>query len=213
MSTVASGSVPAAASIPGLRDEARRQQKPLLALLSPFCMLPRRSRNRGVESPKGDHHGHPLARHLRPFRARRRAGPARGRDRRAVGARRGRHCAPPGPDPRVRRARGLEHRLPLLRRLAELARGPRPRGGPGTGPRRARPRHPALLAQALARGELSYAKVRARTRVATEGGTHVPAEPSMWLSPLPVLAETRYAHARGARGRRRYWCHRARRGT
>ena len=46
-----------------------------------------------------------------------------------------------------------------------------------------------------------------------EGGAHVSAEPSMWLSPLPVLAETRYAHARGARGRRRYWCHRARRGT
>jgi len=35
-----------------------------------------------------------------------------------------------------------------------------------------------------------------------EGGTRVPAEPSMWRSPLPVLAETRYAHARGARGRR-----------
>jgi hypothetical protein len=35
----------------------------------------------------------------------------------------------------------------------------------------------------------------------------------MWLSPLPVLAETRYAHTRGARGRRRYWCPRARRGT
>ena len=46
-----------------------------------------------------------------------------------------------------------------------------------------------------------------------EGGTHVSAEPIMWLSPLPVLAETRYAHTRGARGRRRYWCHRARRGT
>src|SRR5205823_11299398 len=45
-----------------------------------------------------------------------------------------------------------------------------------------------------------------------EGGARVSAEPSMWLSPLPVLAETRYAHARGARGRRRYWCHRARRG-
>ncbi len=48
---------------------------------------------------------------------------------------------------------------------------------------------------------------------ALEGGTHVPAEPIMWLSPLPVFAETRYAHARGARGRRRYWCHRVRRGT
>jgi hypothetical protein len=48
---------------------------------------------------------------------------------------------------------------------------------------------------------------------ALEGGAHVSAEPIMWLSPLPVLAETRYAHARGARGRRRYWCHRARRGT
>ena len=35
-----------------------------------------------------------------------------------------------------------------------------------------------------------------------EDGAHVSAEPSMWLSPLPVLAETRYAHPRGVRGRR-----------
>ena len=33
---------------------------------------------------------------------------------------------------------------------------------------------------------------------ALEGGGRVSAEPSMWLSPLPVLAETRYAHARRA---------------
>ncbi len=35
-----------------------------------------------------------------------------------------------------------------------------------------------------------------------EDGGNVSAEPIMWLSPLPVLAETRYADARGARGRR-----------
>jgi Domain of unknown function (DUF222) len=55
-----------------------------------------------------------------------------------------------------------------MRRVAELARRPRPRSGAGTGARRARalgtlPR----LAEALARGEISYAKVRAVTRVAT----------------------------------------------
>src|SRR2546422_679729 len=47
------------------------------------------------------------------------------RDRRAVGAHRGRHCAPSGPDSRVRRPRRLEHRLPLLRSLAGLASGDR----------------------------------------------------------------------------------------
>jgi hypothetical protein len=35
-----------------------------------------------------------------------------------------------------------------------------------------------------------------------EDGPRVSAEPIMWLSPLPVLSETGYAHVRGARGRR-----------
>ena len=78
--------------------------------------------------------------HLRiPPGTHRGAGPAGRRDRRAVGASRGRHRAPPRPHPRVRRPRRLEHWLPLLRRLAELARGPRPGRGPGAGPRGARP--------------------------------------------------------------------------
>ena len=71
------------------------------------------------------------------------AGPPRRRDRRAVGASRGRHRAPPRPHPRVRRPRRLEHGLPLLRRLAELAGRTRPGRGPGTGPRGARPRDAA----------------------------------------------------------------------
>src|SRR2546427_78608 len=98
---------------------------------------------------------------------RRGTGSARRPDRRAVGAPGGRRRAPPGPDPRLRRPRGLGHRVPHLRRLAELAGG----AGPGAAGERVRVARALgtlpLLAQALARGELSYAKVRALTRVAT----------------------------------------------
>jgi hypothetical protein len=58
----------------------------------------------------------------------------RGRDLRAVGA-------PPRPDPGVRRPRRVKLRLLLLRRLAELARRPRPRRRPRAGPGRAGPRN------------------------------------------------------------------------
>src|SRR5262244_1000421 len=54
-----------------------------------------------------------------------------------------RHHTPPRPHPRVRRPPRLEHRVPLLRRVAHLAHRPRPRRGPREGPRGARPRHPA----------------------------------------------------------------------
>jgi hypothetical protein len=41
-----------------------------------------------------------------------------------------------------------------------------------------------------------------------EGGTHVSAEPAMWLLPLPVDRKLRgmIRHG-GSRGRSRYWCH------
>ena len=98
---------------------------------------------------------------------RRGAGPPRRRDRRAVGASRGRHRPPPRPHPRVRRPRRLGNGfrscaawlswrvgldLGAAREKVRVARAL------GTLP---------LLAEALARGELSYAKVRALTRVAT----------------------------------------------
>jgi hypothetical protein len=54
-----------------------------------------------------------------------------------------------------------------VRGVAELARGPGPGRGPGTCAGSARLTTLPLLAQALAHGELSYAKVRALTRVAT----------------------------------------------
>src|SRR5882762_6379771 len=84
-------------------------------------------------------------------------------DRRAVRAPRRRHRAPARSDPRVRRAGRMEHGFSLLRRLAELDLGAarervRVARALGTLP---------LLAEALGRGELSYAKVRALTRVAT----------------------------------------------
>ena len=70
-------------------------------------------------------------------------GSAGRRDRRAIGAPRRRHRPPPRPDPRVRHPRGLEHRLHLLRRLAELAGGARPRRGPRARASGARPGHAA----------------------------------------------------------------------
>src|SRR5712664_22187 len=39
-----------------------------------------------------------------------------------------------------------------------------------------------------------------------EDGTHVPAEPSMWLAPLPVPLKLSMLMPEGARGRGRYWC-------
>src|SRR5437899_4160820 len=39
-----------------------------------------------------------------------------------------------------------------------------------------------------------------------EDGTHVSAEPAMWLSPLPVALKLRMLARGGFRGRSRYWC-------
>src|SRR2546426_9147526 len=83
---------------------------------SPVVGPPGGLRNSGVESPQqkgGTPHANALA------------GPTGRRDRRAVGAPRRRDRAPPRSHPRVRHPRGLEHRIPLLRRLAELAGGAR----------------------------------------------------------------------------------------
>jgi hypothetical protein len=46
-----------------------------------------------------------------------------------------------------------------------------------------------------------------------EEGVRVSSEPIMWLSPLPVLTETAYAHSWRSQRSTRYWRHRARRGT
>jgi hypothetical protein len=39
-----------------------------------------------------------------------------------------------------------------------------------------------------------------------EDGARVPAEPIMWLSPLPVVLKRRTIARGGSRGRSRYWC-------
>jgi hypothetical protein len=46
-----------------------------------------------------------------------------------------------------------------------------------------------------------------------EEGTRVSAEPLMWRSPLPVVLKRSTIARGGSRGRSRYWCQRARRGT
>jgi hypothetical protein len=46
-----------------------------------------------------------------------------------------------------------------------------------------------------------------------EGGTRVSAEPLMWRSPLPLVLKRSTIARGGSRGRSRYWCQRARRGT
>ena len=89
------------------------------------------------------------------------------RDRGAVCPPRRRHGAAARSHPRVRRPRRLEQRLPLVRRLARLARGSRHGRRARARSRGACAGRLAAAAQALARGELSYAKVRALTRVAT----------------------------------------------
>jgi 5-methylcytosine-specific restriction endonuclease McrA len=62
---------------------------------------------------------------------------------------------------------GWEHRLPLLRSLARLARGARAGNRPGAGAGGACPRDGAGTGRGPGAGELSYAKVRALTRIAT----------------------------------------------
>jgi len=64
-----------------------------------------------------------------------RARPARRRDRHALGPPRRGHRPAAHPAPRVRRAGWLGERLPLLRRVAQLARRARPGGRPGAGAR------------------------------------------------------------------------------
>ncbi len=63
--------------------------------------------------------------------------------------------------------RGLEPRLPLVRRVARLACRPRQGRRARACPRRPSSQELPRLKTALAHGELSYAKVRALTRVAT----------------------------------------------
>ena len=46
-----------------------------------------------------------------------------------------------------------------------------------------------------------------------DGGTRVSAEPLMWRLPLPLVLKRRTIARGGSRGRSRYWCQRARRGT
>ena len=68
----------------------------------------------------------------------------------------------------------------------------------------------ALLIKALdAAREALYQRARVQVAKAAD----VSAEPIMWLSPLPVLAETAYAHSWRSQRSTRYWRHRARRGT
>ena len=64
-------------------------------------------------------------------------------------------------------ARRLEHRLPLVRRVAVVARRARPRRGPRARPRGACPRHATAVGPGAGARRASYAKVRALTRVAT----------------------------------------------
>jgi hypothetical protein len=69
----------------------------------------------------------------------------------------------------------------------------------------------ALLTQALAAArETLYQRARARSE-ANPGG--VSAEPIMWRSPLPLVLKRSTIPRGGSRGRSRYWCQRARRGT
>ncbi len=131
-------------------------------------------------------HGHLHARAFRPGSvhcrhagspgAQPRAGAPRRRDRRAVGPPRRRHRSPARPHPRVRCPRRLEQWLPLLRRLADLARRPRPGRRPraragGARPgraapagRRARPRRAVVLEgpRADARGDSRNRRAAAR---------------------------------------------------
>ena len=97
-------------------------------------------RYRGVDSPQSRGIRNGCSRDQR-FIGRARA--PRRRDRRALRAPRRRDRTPARSDPRVRYPRGLEHRIPLVRRLAQLAGRPRAGRSAGAGPRGAGARHAA----------------------------------------------------------------------
>jgi len=70
----------------------------------------------------------------------------------------------------------------------------------------------AVLVHALAAArETLYQRALSQDRDA--GPADVSAEPIMWLAPLPVPLKLSMLTPEGARGRGRYWCDRARRGT
>jgi hypothetical protein len=72
----------------------------------------------------------------------------------------------------------------------------------------------ALLMQALAAArETLYQRARGRDRNVAVGHGNVSAEPLMWRSPLPLVLKRSTIARGGSRGRSRYWCQRARRGT
>src|SRR3990170_363964 len=133
---------PAAPTSPAMGGRERPYRKSSLVTESPGLDAPRWLRKRGVESPQ-EEGGSPW-RSTRPTLLPR-SGPSRswtGWATRSPSCRRISRPLirpPPGSDPRVRRPGRLEQRVPLLRRLAELARGARPGGGPGEGPGGARP--------------------------------------------------------------------------
>ena len=72
----------------------------------------------------------------------------------------------------------------------------------------------ALLMQALAAArETLYQRARGRDGNVAVGHGNVSAEPLMWRLPLPLVLKRRTIARGGSRGRSRYWCQRARRGT
>ena len=101
-------------------------------------VVPTEGRTRHVDAHAGPTHH--VAAHAGAHRG---AGSPGRRDRRALGSPRCGDRPPAQPHPRVRRARGLEHGLPLVRGLAVLARGARPGRRAAAGPSGARPRHAA----------------------------------------------------------------------
>src|SRR4029453_12659135 len=130
------------------------------AIVAPGVMeRPRKPGHRVSPRRKGTRHAECFVRS--------RSRSAWGRDRRAVRSPRRRDRAPARSHPRVRRPRRLEQWGSLVCRLAKRAHRARYGCGWGARPGCACSRHTATAAEALARGELSYAKVRALTRVAT----------------------------------------------
>jgi hypothetical protein len=131
---------------------ASPSRKARMAARSLVGAAPRGSKNPDIESPQ--HEGTrpwisarstlPLPKSPPPTCAAARAQPgaaaSRRGDRQAVRSSGRRRRPSARPHPRVRRPGRLEHRLPLLRRVAVLAHGTRPRHCPGEGARGARAR-------------------------------------------------------------------------
>ena len=129
-------------------------------------VVPARRETRHVDTPV--RWSRPVAAFAARTAAPRRAGSPGRRDRRALGAPRGGDGPPARAHPRVRRPRGLEQRVPLLRRVARAGASGSTWARPASASAwRAPSGRCRALAEALARGELSYAKVRALTRIAT----------------------------------------------